>query len=1082
MDNHQLENLTHSEFYRKIRPEYFSDSEIAYKVELPKEFLAYELEKITTNQKEAQFETLCRRLAEKQIAPNLIPQVGPTGGGDGKTDFETYPVSSTISKRWFRPENGWSKEEKWAFAISAKKTWKSKLKSDIESILSTEREYTRIYFMTNQTPSSKKKKDAQDEYIKKYNIDIVILDGAWILETVYGNNLIEIVVNALNLSGIYKEKTVIRGANDTIRLKELEELDANIDNPNRYHEYDFQLFEDALSSAILARKVEKPKAEVIGRFDRAIRICEKIDNKQHWTRLHYQRAWTFLQYYDDYNNFFSAYKAFKKYISEDYNIDEAELYNNLVTLIQGLKYNDSCDLKQYNIDADKEIEALFDFLATFEGNEQKPCSAVIAKLFRTKHEMFNTFDGENNVDNYINKITTYIEESKNYADFPFEMFKDIFERFGKLFPNSEAYDNLIDTIAAITEKRTSELSAARMFLKRAIQKTDAGYYKESTIYFGKAVLKFAKDESQNELYLAMIGLSEAYSSLGLLWASNSCLTAAAAITLRSFYRQGVLNIRAYNCVKGLMINELFIGRIPSFLSWYELENVLGRMLEKELGDKKTSDNLVDACLLVRLLHTKDNQKGFTLLPKLLEKQDLWMAQDGVLYKLGYYDLVLPDYKQAKVNSNSDLDRYFNTAANQPFVSQMLYDTNLMSKEMVSLKSKILGCVFDVRFKNDRELVIIAELLLAFFESFLATGLSNVHPIRDKIIINIVGTTSENKAITFEKKETTNKFDLTINLDFFKNSQLIAIEKDLVEFIAHVIFSNFHIEDAQKYMQSVFEKEEVQQRISLILEHQKFTREILGNRPKLLFKDWTDNQELKEYPMKRKDSITFQIDKKKVKIKDSEFSKNNQDFDPNKVPHNNRKVLSIVDNDLWDKADWQGFGSFFQAPSFFGLFMLFRNGKAGEQVFDNWIEQFGTIDKNDEINLTIVTGVNKNQPLWYRVSLTPKLEFDEGKDGGLLFINTPFIDVRAETDDSLKKITSGYKHFKKYRLAPAKILPTGKIELITDKIIKKTNLEFKEAWQIGLQDIHRGVILKDDNPIIPKHIKDAPILKLLSTKQ
>ncbi len=41
--------------------------------------------KLSTNQKQDEFETFCRRLSEKYIAPNLIPQVGPTGGGDGKT-------------------------------------------------------------------------------------------------------------------------------------------------------------------------------------------------------------------------------------------------------------------------------------------------------------------------------------------------------------------------------------------------------------------------------------------------------------------------------------------------------------------------------------------------------------------------------------------------------------------------------------------------------------------------------------------------------------------------------------------------------------------------------------------------------------------------------------------------------------------------------------------------------------------------------------------------------------------------------------------------------------------------------------
>src|SRR5690606_1336454 len=100
------------------------------KVLLTKEQLAFEISQISTNQKHDSFENLCRRLAEKLITPNLIPQVGPTGGGDGKTDSETYPVSSYISDRWFISKNKWNVNENWAFAISAKKDWKPKVKSD----------------------------------------------------------------------------------------------------------------------------------------------------------------------------------------------------------------------------------------------------------------------------------------------------------------------------------------------------------------------------------------------------------------------------------------------------------------------------------------------------------------------------------------------------------------------------------------------------------------------------------------------------------------------------------------------------------------------------------------------------------------------------------------------------------------------------------------------------------------------------------------------------------------------------------------------------------------------------------------
>lgn len=343
-----------SEFYKMRRPEYFSDSKIIDKAVLPREVLAYELSKISTNQKQDEFETLCRRLAEKYITPNLVPQVGPTGGGDGKTDSETYPVSPSISDRWFVPENGWNKDEKWAFAISAKEAWKGKAKGDIKNIVETKRGYTRVYFMTNQLVSSKKKKDAQDEFGKQFDIEVVILDGEWILEHIYNNNITDVAVDSLNLSNAYKSKKKQLGANDSFRLEELEKFEQNISNPDRYFEYDFQLVEDALETAILSRMLEKPRDEVEGKFDRAFRFCKKVNNPKQWIRIYYQRAWTYLNWYDDYRLFVEDYKSLKRYVSKNPDIFNVELYFNLFNLLNALSFDAICTLTDYEIDIENE--------------------------------------------------------------------------------------------------------------------------------------------------------------------------------------------------------------------------------------------------------------------------------------------------------------------------------------------------------------------------------------------------------------------------------------------------------------------------------------------------------------------------------------------------------------------------------------------------------------------------------------------------------------------------------------------------------------------------------------------------------
>ena len=86
--------MTPNEYYRSARPDKFSDSIVKREAELTRELMEFEMSRLATNEKHNNFERLCVKLAEKFITPNLIPQVGPAAGGDGKTDSETYPVDS----------------------------------------------------------------------------------------------------------------------------------------------------------------------------------------------------------------------------------------------------------------------------------------------------------------------------------------------------------------------------------------------------------------------------------------------------------------------------------------------------------------------------------------------------------------------------------------------------------------------------------------------------------------------------------------------------------------------------------------------------------------------------------------------------------------------------------------------------------------------------------------------------------------------------------------------------------------------------------------------------------------------------
>ena len=141
------------EIYKKLLPNQFSDSRTVKKGKLDKDFLDYYLSTISSRSQEKDFEYFCKALLEVEICPNLLPQTGPTGGGDSKVDTETYPVAEQISETWLYGSGNKADTERWAFAISAKADWQAKLKSDVEKIAKTNidgRNYTKIFFVSNQ--------------------------------------------------------------------------------------------------------------------------------------------------------------------------------------------------------------------------------------------------------------------------------------------------------------------------------------------------------------------------------------------------------------------------------------------------------------------------------------------------------------------------------------------------------------------------------------------------------------------------------------------------------------------------------------------------------------------------------------------------------------------------------------------------------------------------------------------------------------------------------------------------------------------------------------------------------------------
>ncbi|MCT4049129.1 hypothetical protein HZP89_14065 [Elizabethkingia anophelis] len=861
---------TPSTFYRNQRPEFFSDSKIVAKAILPREQLAYEISQISVNQKHDSFEILSRKLAEKLISPNLIPQVGPTGGGDGKTDSDTYPVSNFISDRWFINDNKWNENENWAFAFSAKTDWKPKVISDVKKIVETKRGYTKIFFFSNQKISSKNKKDTQDKVRNDYNIELIIIDAEWILEKVYSNNLLNDVIESLNLSRVYIEEKVI-GPNDSERISNLSILEERINSTDRFLEIDFQLVEDCLESATTSRMLELPKAEVIGKFERAVKFANKLGNTQLTARVHYQYAWTLINWYDDYREFYTEYIIVKQLVTEEPNINNIELYLNLLNILHTVSNIDEAK-DVLIIDSKQEEQEFISFLTKCSQNKDKPSTALLSKFHLSFYQIRNNIKNETLVSKELINLKEYFEISRPHLDIPFEQLKKITDIYGQLLPNNTEYDDLIDVVAEIEAVRFSELSSGQTYLKRGITKLKNNYNRESLIYFGKAARKLAKEETEFEFYYCLMFLSDAYSKLGLYWASYNALASASNIFANKWFTTGKLDPRFIRSVAGILKNEVIIGRLPIILCWYELYAVLKRYIQDDYNstehDKIPTDQLTDGCLATRLLNSSfEIFNKLTYLPDILSNNELWISGDAVLYLLGNEDLIELDEDKTELTKDK-FSSFYNKAANQPFVEQMAYDTNLLDGNDISIETRILGTQIKINAKANTNLLILGETILAYLESYLATAFEDVFPLSEKISINI---SSENIETPFNLTiENKSDFHITIKEEYLLTREN---KSDLMNAItSQLIARNYQFKDDYRtFLENLYKKDEVNERLSIIFEHYSFLTNILTQNPKFFLGDWKSDH-VKNYELLRASSPII-IDEELRKLPKKEKDEN-----------------------------------------------------------------------------------------------------------------------------------------------------------------------------------------------------------------
>lgn len=1048
-------------YYRELHPEYFSDSTYHYEAELTPELFDFQISRLSTDQKQDLFENFCRRLIIKLLTPNIRPQTGPTGGGDGKVDSETYEVSDDTRSKWF-VASGNKPDELWAIAISCKTDWKGKIKSDVKKIIGTNRGYTHIKFFTNQSIPSKQRFDYEASLRNEFGIDVKIFDASWLRQSVFYNDNIDIAVDELNLSEKYKKRILRQGPKDLERAEQLKEIENDILTYGHIEGTDCEYVELLRNAARLSRELERPKEETKGRYKRAISECKKYGTNPQLYQLTYDFAWTAFFWLNDIDLTLGLFQELKELVDKYVNPHRVELLCNIYTLI--------CNANLEGLVSDSNIIESRRYFAALRNRVEelnlKSC-ALFLDMYQKHREILHILlehysESEDDIpDNLIKgpltELGDMIKESSNHIDLSFEQQIDMIKVVCNHIGYSEPFETLLDELSIILEERNLDTTAADIHFERAEKLFKLGKPKEAIKHLGFCILKYAKENYTREFILSNTMMGYALCDCGYPISAESFLIKAVGMQIKTFFNNGQIKDSLLTNLLKLCEIELKLGRLVMFLNWYELLNTIIETSAHETTEKfKEHNNIIDIGWCCLFLKAYDNNENLDILPDILNRNYLYTSAEILKYILGYKEEVDTALLEGALSHEDWMDKLYSLPINAQFYSDLI-----ISKDgLTSINVRLSSCNISVEYTNSIFNQMLAQQMIAAVELIIATLDDDSFITFDGGVHIKIRNIADGGTKVWASEDSNSLIIIEINPKQYSSD---IAWKCIAEVIGiFMIKSSLWKQDTRDIISEKQSKENLMDRLSSLLLEQPNIYEILGVDFKYTIDRW-----------QKSDDKLYKI---KIQTTSFETIDNSTDRPKNKACIKRLHVSSS--NEWWDKAIWGGVGfySFGNHPPI--LTLAFENLDYGEKIFQEWKQLYDK--KLLRIKIYFITGFDKYNLLWYRVSIVPDIFLFKQSEGTLekSYSFGRSSTMKASTLDNLYRFRYDYMKYGGCWLMPSEKSISSKLDY-KHLAVPFFNIEFREAWSIGLNEQAMMGLYPGDKPMIPvNHELDAPVLEVL----
>lgn len=1073
---------TPSEMMRVRRPYLYSDSECTDAYRLSESELSHHLDTLTDRNQHKEFEVFCRKLSERELCPNLRPQTGPEGGGDGKVDTETYPVDERISERWYVGD-GKSGTERWGFAFSARKTWSDKVRSDIKGIVETKRGYDRIIFFTSRPARQRDRLRIEDELQQEYGVKVTILDREWIIDRVFSHGHKDLAYEYLKV-GQHEPDKVKLGPRDFKRQQALDELEAGLKKPSSTAQEQTQAVSDTFEAARLSRELERPRFETEGRFKRAIDHAKKYGASYQHLRAVYEYAWMAFWWFDDIETVQDQYEKVEAIAFKSGHAFHISKVCNLHQLLVGRVFQGHETPEELSF-ADRS-KRLKEKLLELAADKSRPSNALHAETLLVFHRMCEmSLSGKReNLDEIWQALCGIIDRAAGLGEFPADMLETMVEAIGESAPDSQVFDTLVEKLAEFMAERSKEIKAGSLYLQQGERKLDAEKPIDGIKWLGRAVVHLSKDESREDQAKALYYLAVGYRGAGLRWAARATALASIIQYLALSETEGDLRVETIPALNLFAMVSLQLGHVVDVLSAIRFLHAIGSNapLDDESGERLKNqiakfDQLL-ACLLI--IQPTEEIRRLESLPDVLDRLALFSARLALLYRLGHIDKLKADGSIPERTDDHEIHEMMTFLASQPACGSLPNKVILFDEAFNGVRTRILGVEIQIEASNTLEGVLQAETYAAAFEGFSATLLNaGAYPHTEKFTVRIHQLDNLQEATVAEGDDS--MMEVCVPGDW----QLAEVN-NVGKYNEHLIFSCIHalasvamLRNATETIEELLRTENVFERATLFCRAGISRNRVFGTHAGRI-SDWDDciNQNFPMAPNAPASPTAIELPPP-PEDDDEEMP---QAFGEVRS-HDHVLVRAIVNPRLWNAAEWKGMMYGVAKPGqppFLGL--MFANASKGEAVFKEWLARFGSDDTQDEIYFSVIKGIDRQNPFHYRGHITQDfgtLSAEPGK----VFVNTSRMNTMTVGDHrNLEMFCEHVRACGAYFLVPVFFDTSGMPELRMELAILKRKFHVREAWQIGPHDVDAMAIRPDDDVIVPEGEGAPPVYELARMRQ